>query len=146
MILSYIDQAGAIEAHLHGADSVVTVAMEKVVFHAPVYVGDLVSFYGELVRIGRTSITVKVVVEAAPPAAAGADAGHRGRDHLRQRGRGRRARSRFRRRASLPHSTGPGQPGPAGDLPRGRIEWGVTWSFRYLAVFIVGVVLTAVTG
>lgn len=66
VILSYIDQAGAIEAHLHGADRVVTVAMEKVVFHAPVYVGDLVSFYGELVRVGRTSITVKVVVEAAP--------------------------------------------------------------------------------
>jgi acyl-CoA thioesterase YciA len=67
VILSYIDQAGAIEARLHGADRVVTVAMEKVVFHAPVYVGDLVSFYGELVRVGRTSITVKVVVEAAPP-------------------------------------------------------------------------------
>ncbi len=66
VILSYIDQAGAIEAHLHGANRVVTVAMEKVVFHAPVYVGDLVSFYGELVRLGRTSITVKVVVEAAP--------------------------------------------------------------------------------
>jgi acyl-CoA thioesterase YciA len=69
VILSYIDQAGAIEARLHGADRVVTVAMEKVVFHAPVYVGDLVSFYGELVRLGRTSITVKVVVEAAPPSA-----------------------------------------------------------------------------
>jgi len=69
VILSYIDQAGAIETRLHGADRVVTVAMEKVVFHAPVYVGDLVSFYGELVRLGRTSITVKVVVEAAPPSA-----------------------------------------------------------------------------
>lgn len=67
VILSYIDQAGAIEARLHGAQRVVTVAMEKVVFHAPVYVGDLVSFYGALLRIGRTSITVKVVVEAAPP-------------------------------------------------------------------------------
>jgi len=67
VILSYIDQAGAIGAHLHGADRVVTIAMEKVVFHAPVQVGDLVSFYSELVRIGRTSITVKVVVEAAPP-------------------------------------------------------------------------------
>jgi acyl-CoA thioesterase YciA len=66
VILSYIDQAGAVEAHLHGATRVVTVAMEKVVFHQPVYVGDLVSFYSELVRIGRTSITVKVVVEAAP--------------------------------------------------------------------------------
>jgi acyl-CoA thioesterase YciA len=66
VILSYIDQAGAIEARLHGADRVVTVAMEKVVFHAPVRVGDLASFYGELVRVGRTSITVKVVVEVAP--------------------------------------------------------------------------------
>lgn len=65
IILSYIDQAGAVEAHLHGADRVVTVAMEKVVFHEPVRVGDLVSFYCELVRIGRTSITVKVIVEAA---------------------------------------------------------------------------------
>lgn len=65
VILAYVDQAGAIEAHLHGAERVVTVAMEKVVFHAPVHVGDLVSFYGELVGIGRTSITVKVVVEAA---------------------------------------------------------------------------------
>ena len=66
VILSYVDQAGAIEARLHGAERVVTVAMEKVVFHAPVHVGDLVSFYGELVRVGRTSITVKVVVEAEP--------------------------------------------------------------------------------
>jgi acyl-CoA thioesterase YciA len=64
VILSYIDQAGAIEARLHGARRVVTIAMEKVVFHAPVHVGDLVSFYCELVRIGTTSITVKVVVEA----------------------------------------------------------------------------------
>jgi len=58
-------------ARLHGADRAVTIAMEKVVFHAPVQVGDVASFYGELVRIGRTSITVKVVVEAAgsgPPA------------------------------------------------------------------------------
>ena len=67
VILSYIDQAGAIEAFHHGAQRVVTVAMDKVVFHAPVYVGDLVSFYGELVRLGRTSITVKVEVEAELP-------------------------------------------------------------------------------
>jgi len=71
VILAYIDQAGAVVAHQHGAARVVTVAMDKVVFHAPVYVGDLVSFYGELVRIGRTSITVKVTVEAAPLGAPG---------------------------------------------------------------------------
>ncbi|MEP0775796.1 MAG: acyl-CoA thioesterase [Acidobacteriota bacterium] len=64
IILAYIDQAGAIEAHVHGATRVVTVAMDKVVFHRPVHVGDLVSFYGELIRIGTTSITVRVVVEA----------------------------------------------------------------------------------
>ncbi len=70
VILSYVDQAGAIEALLHGADRVVTVAMEKVVFHAPVRVGDLVSFFCEVVRVGHSSITIKVVVEAAPPASA----------------------------------------------------------------------------
>lgn len=64
IILAYIDQAGAIEAHVHGATRVVTVAMDKVVFHRPVHVGDLVSFYGELIRVGTTSITVRVVVEA----------------------------------------------------------------------------------
>lgn len=64
VILSYIDQAGAVEARSFGARRVVTVAMEKVVFHAPVHLGDLVSLYGELIRIGTTSITVKVVVEA----------------------------------------------------------------------------------
>jgi acyl-CoA thioesterase YciA len=65
VILSYIDQAGAEEARLHGADRVVTVAMKEVVFHEPVYVGDLMSFYTELVRTGRTSVTVRVAVEAA---------------------------------------------------------------------------------
>lgn len=64
IILSYIDQAGAIEAHVHGAPRVVTVAMDKVVFHQPVYVGDVVSFYGDLIRVGTTSITVRVLVEA----------------------------------------------------------------------------------
>jgi acyl-CoA thioesterase YciA len=67
VILSHIDQAGAIESFRHGAQRVVTVAMDKVVFHSPVYVGDLVSFYGDLVRLGTTSITVKVVVEAEHP-------------------------------------------------------------------------------
>jgi|SRR5262249_23765331 len=62
VILSYIDQAAAVEARRHGATYIVTVAMREVVFHAPVYVGDLVSFYTRLVRIGTTSITVAVDV------------------------------------------------------------------------------------
>jgi acyl-CoA thioesterase YciA len=65
VILSYIDQAGAEEAICQGARRVVTVAMNQVVFHAPVYVGDLVSFYTELVAVGRTSVTVKVLVKSA---------------------------------------------------------------------------------
>ena len=64
VILSYIDQAAAVEAKRHGASFIVTVAMREVVFHEPVYVGDLVSLYTGLVKIGRTSITVSVEVFA----------------------------------------------------------------------------------
>ena len=65
VILSYIDMAGAIEAHRHTKmPRFVTVAMREVIFHKPVLVGDLVSFYAETVRIGKTSITVRVIVEA----------------------------------------------------------------------------------
>jgi acyl-CoA thioesterase YciA len=64
VILSYIDIAAAIEARKHTSKKIVTKAMHEVVFMAPVFVGDIVSFYTELVRIGRTSITVKVLVEA----------------------------------------------------------------------------------
>jgi acyl-CoA thioesterase YciA len=69
VILSYIDQAAAVEAKRHGAGFIVTVAMREVVFHAPVRVGDLVSFYTRLVRIGRTSITVSVEVVSQRDAA-----------------------------------------------------------------------------
>ena len=65
VILSYIDMAGAIEAHRRThMKRFVTVAMREVIFHKPVFVGDLVSFYTETVRIGTTSITIRVIVEA----------------------------------------------------------------------------------
>ena len=64
VILSYIDMAGAIEAHRRtGMDRFVTVAMREVIFHKPVFVGDLVSFYAETVSVGNTSITIRVIVE-----------------------------------------------------------------------------------
>jgi acyl-CoA thioesterase YciA len=64
IILSYIDIAGAVEAHRRtNIERLVTVAMREVVFHHPVFVGDLVSFYAEIKRIGTTSITVHVLVE-----------------------------------------------------------------------------------
>jgi acyl-CoA thioesterase YciA len=65
IILSYIDIAGAVEAHRRtGIERFVTVAMREVVFHQPVFVGDLVSFYGRTIKVGTTSITTRVVVEA----------------------------------------------------------------------------------
>jgi acyl-CoA thioesterase YciA len=64
VVLSYIDQAGAIEARRQGLHMLVTVSMDRVVFHQPVFVGDLVSFWTETTRVGTTSITIHVVVEA----------------------------------------------------------------------------------
>ncbi len=64
LILSYIDQAGVVEAQRHSERRLVTVAMHEVKFIAPVFVGDLVSFFTETLRLGRTSITVRVTVQA----------------------------------------------------------------------------------
>ena len=64
IILSYIDQAGFVEARRHGNLDWVTAAMDKVEFHAPVYVGDIVTFITHTTRLGRTSIDVQIEVEA----------------------------------------------------------------------------------
>ena len=65
IILSYIDVAGGVEAVRHTKhERFVTVAMKEVIFHEPVFIGDLVSFYARTTKIGRTSITVHVDVEA----------------------------------------------------------------------------------
>lgn len=64
VLLSYIDQAGAVEARKHTPHKFVTVAMDKVEFKKPVFVGDVLSFNTHLVKVGRTSMTIKVEVEA----------------------------------------------------------------------------------
>ncbi len=64
VILSHIDLASAVEARKTAPHRYVTKAMREVEFHAPVFVGDLVNFFTETIRVGRTSITVKVRVEA----------------------------------------------------------------------------------
>ena len=64
VILSNIDLASAVEARKHAARRYVTKAMREVEFHEPVFLGDIVSFYTDTVRLGRTSITVRVSVEA----------------------------------------------------------------------------------
>lgn len=64
VVLSYIDQAGVIEARAYEPHRFVTVALDKVEFHQPVYVGDVLTFYTRVARKGRTSITIHVDVEA----------------------------------------------------------------------------------
>ena len=70
VILSYIDQAGAIGARRAVIRAggpppfLVTVAVNRVEFHQPVLVGDVLRFLTRLLRLGRTSITVHVSVEA----------------------------------------------------------------------------------
>jgi acyl-CoA thioesterase YciA len=70
VILSYIDSAGAIGARREVSKAggnlpfLVTVAINRVEFKQPVLVGDVVSFKTQLVKIGRTSITMSVGVES----------------------------------------------------------------------------------
>lgn len=64
VILSYIDQAGFVEARRHGVHKWVTVAVDRVEFKQPVQVGDVVAFYTTTTRLGTSSVTVRVEVEA----------------------------------------------------------------------------------
>lgn len=59
-LLSQMDLAGASEATTLAKCRVVTVGVDSMNFHQPVFVGDEVSFYTEIVRTGRTSIAVHV--------------------------------------------------------------------------------------
>jgi acyl-CoA thioesterase YciA len=71
VLLSYIDQAGVvgaayeIERQSWPLQPLVTVAMNAVEFHQPVFVGDVVSFWTRVIRLGTSSITAHVSVEAA---------------------------------------------------------------------------------
>jgi acyl-CoA thioesterase YciA len=64
VILSYIDQAGFVEARRHGTHRWVTVALDRVEFKAPVHLGDTVNFYATTIRAGTSSVTVQIDVEA----------------------------------------------------------------------------------
>ena len=63
IILSHIDLAGAVEASKITRQKVVTKAIKEVEFKAPVFVGEAVSFYTDVTRVGNTSISVHVDVE-----------------------------------------------------------------------------------
>src|ERR1043166_2976633 len=64
VIMAEIDLAAAVEAHRHYSGRLVTIAMDGVVFRAPVLVGDCVSFFTETLKVGRTSIRVRIHVWA----------------------------------------------------------------------------------
>ncbi len=63
-IMSQVDIAGSVAAHKAVDGRVVTVAVNSFQFRKPVFVGDLISCYAEITRIGRTSITAVVEVFA----------------------------------------------------------------------------------
>lgn len=63
-IMSQVDLAGSVPAIRLARGRVATVAVNSFTFRQPVLVGDLVSFYAEVVKVGRTSITVEVTVYA----------------------------------------------------------------------------------
>ena len=63
-IMSQVDIAGGVLAARHARGRVATVAVNSFQFKQPVQIGDLLSFYAEIVRVGNTSITVNVEVYA----------------------------------------------------------------------------------
>lgn len=63
-VMAQVDLAGAVIAAPVADGRMATVAVNEFIFKQPVRVGDILSFFGKLVRIGRTSITVKIEVYA----------------------------------------------------------------------------------
>jgi len=63
-IMAHVDLAGSLPAAKRANGRVVTVAVNSFVFHHPVFVGDVLSIYADIVRVGTTSITVSVEVYA----------------------------------------------------------------------------------
>jgi acyl-CoA thioesterase YciA len=59
-VMAQMDLAGAVPAVRRAVGRVATVAVEGMRFHKPVFVGDLVSCYAEVVSVGRSSITVRI--------------------------------------------------------------------------------------
>jgi len=63
-VMSHVDLAGALAARARAGGPVATVAVNSFVFRQPISVGDVVSFYADIVKVGRTSITLSVEVYA----------------------------------------------------------------------------------
>ena len=63
-VMAQVDLAGSVPAYERAQGPVVTLAVNSFLFKEPVFVGDLVSFYARVTKVGRTSITVDVEVFA----------------------------------------------------------------------------------
>ncbi|GJL71650.1 MAG: acyl-CoA thioesterase [Nitrosomonas sp.] len=63
-IMAQVDIAGSLPSIRRAQGRVVTVAVNSFIFKQPVFVGDLVSFYAEIIKVGHTSMTVDVAVFA----------------------------------------------------------------------------------
>lgn len=68
-LLAQMDIAGGVLARARGSGRVATIAVDSMVFHNPVFVGDVVCCYAELLRIGRTSMTFHIQAWALREAA-----------------------------------------------------------------------------
>ena len=66
-IMKLVDEAGALAAMRHAQCRVVTVAMDQMMFHEPIRIGDLVMLHAELTYVGRTSMEARVEVIAEDP-------------------------------------------------------------------------------
>ena len=63
-VMAQVDLAGSVIPARHTQGRMATVAVNEFIFKQPVRVGDILSFFSELTRVGRTSVTVKVEVFA----------------------------------------------------------------------------------
>ncbi len=59
-LMSQVDIAGSIEAHRYTNTRVVTIAVQEFLFLNPVFIGDLISLYTEIMHVGNTSIRIKI--------------------------------------------------------------------------------------
>ncbi len=59
-LLAQMDLAGGICAYAYVRNRIVTVGVEAMSFHEPVFIGDEVSFYADVARVGKTSVAVKI--------------------------------------------------------------------------------------
>jgi acyl-CoA thioesterase YciA len=59
-LLAQMDVAGAVHAYRRAGGRVVTVGIQAMTFHKPVFIGDEVSFYTEIFKTGTTSVTIRI--------------------------------------------------------------------------------------